>query len=510
MADTRGVQALLNHAAQSHYSDRRLVEGLVRREPDAFAELLRRHGPMVLGVCRRLLRQPMDVEDAFQATFLVLLRRAEQFPEGTPLGGWLHEVARRTALHARRIRARQPQAQEKLNEVPGPSRVHATEEVELQTVLDGEIAGLPKRYRQAIVHCLLKGETRAEAAAQLGWAEGTVASRLARGRELLKRRLSRRGISLEVGVSVVSLPLALTAQAMHLFRAYSLAGSTSGVPASVACLTQGVILMMQVTKLQNFLVVVLLLSVTGWGVGWLAAQEGPATGFGGPPGQEGPATGFGGPPGLGGGGLPRGPGGGDGGGAAGSREKVPEGAVSPEQLEAELRKLENEITQLRAHVKRIRQMLEGRPADLFPGIGTQAPAGPGKSLGGRSGGFGVAPGSAFGSGDGHPGGASGQFGSTMPGALGGFGMGAGIQTRNTKIQLFTVNPKWIKEYESIISGLLPEVNLVVGRGSGSLIVRASQEEMKQVETLIEMLRKRIKSMPEEATPSQTETENPFR
>jgi RNA polymerase sigma factor (sigma-70 family) len=166
---------------------------LLRRDEAAFAELVHRHGPMVLGVCRRVLRNAADADDAFQATFLILIRRADAVRPRCQVGAWLHGVAYRTALEARRSAAKR--LQKEASAVP---RSDPAEDVwaELRPVLDQELARLPDKYRVPLLTCDVEGKTRKEAAAQLGWPEGTVASRLSRARALLSRRMTRRGLAL--------------------------------------------------------------------------------------------------------------------------------------------------------------------------------------------------------------------------------------------------------------------------------------------------------------------------
>src|SRR4051794_18610769 len=147
----------------------------------AFAELLRRHGPMVLGVCRRLLRNEADAADAFQATFLVLARRAGSVRPAALVGHWLYGVARRTALHARRAEARRKAKEREA----GARRPPWEDSDDLREVLDAELERLPRSQREVIVLCDLEDRGRTEVAALLGCPEGTVASRLDRGRRVL-------------------------------------------------------------------------------------------------------------------------------------------------------------------------------------------------------------------------------------------------------------------------------------------------------------------------------------
>jgi RNA polymerase sigma factor (sigma-70 family) len=187
--------------------DAQLLDEFVRRRDEAaFAALLNRHAPLVFGVCRRVLGNAHDAEDAFQATFLVLVRKAGSIRTGESLGCWLYEIAYRTALRARTVahkrRARERQAHA-MNEASPKSPAEAPR---VDPLLDEELNRLPEQYRRPLVLCYLEGKTHAEAAEQLGWPKGTVSGRLARARDLLRRRLEKRGVTL----SVVALSAALT------------------------------------------------------------------------------------------------------------------------------------------------------------------------------------------------------------------------------------------------------------------------------------------------------------
>ncbi|MBX9623400.1 MAG: sigma-70 family RNA polymerase sigma factor [Gemmataceae bacterium] len=206
------------------------------RDEAAFELLVRRHGRMVMGVCSRVLRERADAEDAFQATFLLLVRRAGGLRSPGGLANWLYGVARRTALEARTLAARRRQRELASGgrQPPdgyghqGADAPRSPEHAELAAALDQEVAALPGRYRLPVVLCDLGGKTRAEAAAELGCPEGTVASRLARGRSLLAARLTRRGIAPAVAVTVplVAVPPALAASTARL--AALVAGGGSG------------------------------------------------------------------------------------------------------------------------------------------------------------------------------------------------------------------------------------------------------------------------------------------
>jgi RNA polymerase sigma factor (sigma-70 family) len=182
-------------ATTAEPTDAELLERFVaRRDHDAFAALVRRHGPMVFGVCRRVLRDPHDAEEAFQVTFLVLVRKAGRVRQPERLANWLYGVAHRVACKAKVASARRG-AHERAaaRTVDGPVTV-GSDETELRAVLDEELVALPEKYRAALVLCYLEGLTNEEAARRLGWPTGSMSYRLARGRELLRRRLARRGL----------------------------------------------------------------------------------------------------------------------------------------------------------------------------------------------------------------------------------------------------------------------------------------------------------------------------
>jgi RNA polymerase sigma factor (sigma-70 family) len=177
--------------------DPQLVERFLRgHDPASFAALVRRHGPMVLRVCRRVLRHHQDAEDAFQVTFLVLARSAASIRKRGSLASWLHGVAYRTAKTARRGAATRREYE---GRVKAMSQKDASEDLawrEVQSLLDEEVATLPEPYRTAFVLCQLEGLSRQEVARRLGVKEGTVSSRLGRAREQLREKLARRGVSL--------------------------------------------------------------------------------------------------------------------------------------------------------------------------------------------------------------------------------------------------------------------------------------------------------------------------
>jgi RNA polymerase sigma factor (sigma-70 family) len=177
---------------------RLLAQYAAGSDQDAFAVLVQRHGPTILGVCRRVLRHEHDTEDAFQATFMVLARKAHTISKHDSVASWLYKVAYRIALRLRMDKVRQ-RAKEQRNPAPTPCSDEGLREVvrrELQQVLDEEIHRLPEKYRAAILLCYLQGETNEQAATLLHCPTGTIKIRLLRGREMLRKRLLKRGLAL--------------------------------------------------------------------------------------------------------------------------------------------------------------------------------------------------------------------------------------------------------------------------------------------------------------------------
>jgi RNA polymerase sigma factor (sigma-70 family) len=147
---------------------------------------------MVLAVCERILHHAQDAEDAFQATFLVLLHKTGSIGQPELLANWLYGVAYRTALKSRANAARQSQNQWQAVSMPTPDPYLEVARRELRTLLDQELSRLPEKYRAALVLCYLQGKTNEEAARQLGWPPGSMSARLSRGRQMLRDRLTGR------------------------------------------------------------------------------------------------------------------------------------------------------------------------------------------------------------------------------------------------------------------------------------------------------------------------------
>jgi RNA polymerase sigma factor (sigma-70 family) len=260
-------------------TDGQLLERFVlERQEAAFEALVWRHGPMVFNVCRRVLGAVPDAEDAFQATFLVLVRRAPAIRDREAVASWLYKVAYRVALRARATAAKAPARVPAPEELPARGAGDEVAWRDLRPVLDDEIGRLPEKYRRAVVLCYLSGQTTEEAARQLGCARGTVLSRLAWARERLRGRLVRRGVTLSAAglaafltrdaasASVSSALVSSTVEAASWYAAGKAA--TPGVPSGRAVyLTEGVLHAMFLNKVKLALLFALVLAVLGAGLG---------------------------------------------------------------------------------------------------------------------------------------------------------------------------------------------------------------------------------------------------
>jgi RNA polymerase sigma factor (sigma-70 family) len=261
---------------EADLTDGQLLECFVSGHDEAaVAALMRRHGPMVWGVCRRVLRNHHDAEDAFQATFLVLVRKAASILPREMVGNWLYGVAHRTALKARMTTAKRQAREKHVNEMPEPQAVTVPDLwQDLEPLLDQELSRLSDKYQVAIVLCDLEGKTRKEVARQLKISEGTLSSRLTTARTMLAKRLARHGLAVSGGTlaAVLSeramawLPpsvASLTIKAATLF-AVGRAAATEVTSAKVAALTQGVIKAMLVSRLQMITAVLLVLGLSAF------------------------------------------------------------------------------------------------------------------------------------------------------------------------------------------------------------------------------------------------------
>jgi RNA polymerase sigma factor (sigma-70 family) len=283
-AQLKGVIRHLRNVARTHggaqVGDAELLERFIaRRDPAAFELLVRRHGPMVLGVSRRVLGNETDAEDAFQATFLVLVRKANSIMPRTQVGNWLHGVAHKTALKAKAMARTRRVKEREAGAARGRNVTNGAREPLLE-VLDVELNALPEKYRAAIVLCDLEGLSYREAAARLRCRQGTLSGRLTRARALLARRLARRGAPataaalaalLARGASA-SVPASLLARTIRA-GAVLAAGEvlTEGVVSSkVTSLAEGVLKMLLLSKLKRVTGGFVLLAVVA-AVGWTCA-----------------------------------------------------------------------------------------------------------------------------------------------------------------------------------------------------------------------------------------------
>lgn len=201
------------------------------RDELAFAALMARHGPMVLGLCRRILRHTHDAEDAFQATFLVLARMAGSIRKSDALGSWLYGIANRIARKACKGAMRRRELESRMPPMAAPDQSSGLALRDLQAVLDEEINRLSEKYRAAFALCCLESKSRAEAAQELNWKEGTLASRLAHARLLLQRRLTRRGVTLSAALGA----MAVSAEVMGAAVPLRLATTTLTAALQFAC-----------------------------------------------------------------------------------------------------------------------------------------------------------------------------------------------------------------------------------------------------------------------------------
>jgi RNA polymerase sigma factor (sigma-70 family) len=241
-----------------------------RRDEMAFLGLVHRHGPLVWGVCRRLLGNEADAEDAFQATFLILVRRAGSIRRPGLLGNWLYGVAYRTACKARaqacRRRKQEQCVAQRAVETSGADPLWA----DLRPILDEEVSRLPDKYRAAFVLCYLQGRTNEEAARLLACPKGTILSRLARARQRLRFRLARRGLA----VSSVLLALARSRGAAEAAVPPTLERATveAGASVQVSALAEGVLRAMFVSRLKTATLALLLVAGAAAGAAWWTSR----------------------------------------------------------------------------------------------------------------------------------------------------------------------------------------------------------------------------------------------
>ncbi len=247
----------------------------------ALAALVRRHGPLVWSVCRRVLGDHHDAEDAFQATFLVLVRRAASVAPREMVANWLYGVASQTARKAKATRTKRRQRETQKLETPEPGVPELDRGNDLHHQLHQALSGLPDKFRIALILCYLEGKTRTEAARQLGVPQGTLAAWLARGRALLAKRLARRGLVLSAGAltaalmqstAAASVPVSLVSSTIQAAALLATERAVSAVVSPrVVALMEGVVKGMLTTKVKlTAMILLVVIAAAGLGSGALA------------------------------------------------------------------------------------------------------------------------------------------------------------------------------------------------------------------------------------------------
>jgi RNA polymerase sigma factor (sigma-70 family) len=262
--------------ANRDWTDQDLLGRFAAHQEEAvFEALMQRHGPMVLGVCQRVLSHAQDAEDVFQATFLVLARKAKSIRKQASLGSWLYGVAFRLALKLKASAARRRARERRVAEMMAGETTTTSSWSDLRPILDEELSRLPEKYRAPLILCYLEGKTNVEAGRMLGWPAGSMSKRLARGRELLRSRLAKRGLALTSPVLATlvaeharaSVPAALWQISLKAAVMAAAGQALTGVVSTqVGTLVHGVMKTMFMTKLNvgiGMLLGVGILAMTG-------------------------------------------------------------------------------------------------------------------------------------------------------------------------------------------------------------------------------------------------------
>jgi RNA polymerase sigma factor (sigma-70 family) len=282
----RHLQRHFPGAGSRELTDLQLLERFAHHKDEtAFAALVQRHGPMVYGVCRRVLRRAEDAEDAFQATFLVLARKAAAVAWRESVGRWLYQVAYRLAAEARTRIARRDALEKQAAQRLKPADAQPEGLPDVCAVLDEALHGLPARYQEPLVLCYLQGLTRDQAAEKLGWSLRTLERRLAQGRERLRKVLTRRGVTLSAALLAGSLTgiaadaavstrlVAATVRAAVSF-ATGKAGLGGGISATAAALAEGALSGTVGVPARIVALFALLLGLAAGGLGMFVAVPG--------------------------------------------------------------------------------------------------------------------------------------------------------------------------------------------------------------------------------------------
>jgi RNA polymerase sigma factor (sigma-70 family) len=512
------LEAVIRHAgalAEAGASDADLLRRFAdNREESAFAELVRRHGPMVWAVCRHSLPNPADAEDAFQATFLALVRSAGKVRAGAALGGWLHGVAVRVAAKAKRSAVRRRQREEK---VAGPEAGRPVPEAawnELLAAVHEEVQRLPETLRTAFVLCELEGVRQPDAAARLGWKPGTLTGRLTKARQRLLEQLTKRGLVPTVAAGAAGLGAATASPvvpASLVAKVMTGAGATPGVvsPAVLELLREVTPMMFNRAKL----LAAALLAAGGLGVGVGAkvissagAQPGAEGAPGAPPAPRAGARADKGkakakPPKAGGGMMA---------GAMFGHEKWDYQFDNTPKSAAEFRKLVEKRGQEgwefagQAHFPRGSsspdvppQLVFKRPHTrgkgfgmAFSGMGSGGMMAPGgmPGMAGGAMGSGMAPGGGFGM----PGAGGPMMAGGMPPGMGMGGATPSLPRSKSKsapgeYEVIGLKHASATDFASMLNQLFPAANVVGYPQTNSLILKADGETLREVEKLIKKL-----------------------
>jgi RNA polymerase sigma factor (sigma-70 family) len=297
----RHTHRLLGIPGGADTPDGQLLEHFAeRREEGALAVLMQRHGPLVWGVCQRVLGNRHDAEDAFQATFLVFVRKAGSIRKRASVGSWLYQVAYRIAVRARAEAGRRERHEKQVPTMPSPDPLTDVAARELRALLDEELSRLPEKYREPLIRCALQGQSHEQAAQDLGCPTGSMSWRLAKGQELLRARLVRRGLTLPAGLfaalltanaSPAAVPRLVQEHALRAALGYAAGrAAADGASAWAVTLAERTLRAMSVTKLKTAAALLLAVSLVGTGTG-LLTRGAPPSAEEPPPGQAAAAEG---------------------------------------------------------------------------------------------------------------------------------------------------------------------------------------------------------------------------
>lgn len=255
----RDLQQLVDPGTIAGLTERQVLARFVeRRDSVAFEAIVARHGPMVLSVCRQLLRDVNDVDDAFQATFVILIKKADSLRQPDRLGPWLYGVAHRVAYRARTRR----RTADLKDDIAAPPPDRAVNDREQLDALHDEVHLLPEKYRVPVVLCYLEGLTHDEAAARLGWPVGTIHGRLSRARDRLRIRLTRRGVVLSGGVDQALAFIHIGKSVLpEVLRRTTVALLAGAVPSRLQSLIKGALFTMFIEKLKLAASILLLTAI---------------------------------------------------------------------------------------------------------------------------------------------------------------------------------------------------------------------------------------------------------